>query len=117
MIKIYNGSEININLKKYLWKDTYQRSKFQTRIKEQLKKEYAYDNIYEEIYIPIEKFYLDLFIPSRFLVIEVQGHQHLNHIKFFHKTRIDFNNQINRDERKSNFCLRNNFKLIEIYDN
>jgi len=116
IVKIYDGSEININLKKYLLKETYQRSKFQTRIKEQLKEEYPSDNIYEEVYIPIEKFYLDLFIPSRQLVIEIQGKQHSMHIKFFHKTKIDFNNQKNRDERKINFCLLNNFKFVAVYD-
>jgi len=116
IVKIYDGSEININLKKYLLKETYQRSKFQTRIKEQLKEEYPSDNIYEEVYIPIEKLYLDLFIPSRQLVIEIQGRQHKIYTKFFHRTIVDFNNQKNRDERKIAWCLLNHLKLIEIYD-
>ena len=100
IIKLLNGDTTKINLKKYLLKETYQKSKFQTRIKEQLKEEYPSDNIYEEVYIKGEKFYLDFFIPSRGLVVEVQGRQHELHIKFFHKTKIDFNNQKNRDERK-----------------
>lgn len=115
-VRLLNGSEENINLKKYLCKETCQKSKFQTRIRGQLKKEYPSDNIYEEVYIKGEKFYLDFFIPSRRLVVEVQGRQHKFHIKYFHKTKIDFNNQKNRDERKIAWCLCNNFKFVAVYD-
>ena len=116
IVKLVNGGITKINLKKYLLKDTYQKSKFQTKIGEELKKEYPLENIYQEVYIPGEKFYLDFFIPSRYLVVEVQGKQHELHTRFFHKTKIDFNNQKNRDLRKMEWCILNGFKLVEIYD-
>lgn len=116
IVKLSNGDTTKINLRKYLLKDTYEKSKFQTNIGKELKKEYPLDNIYTEVYVPIEKFYLDFFIPSRSLVIECQGRQHKEHIKFFHKTKIAFREQQNRDLRKIDWCLLNNFKLVEIYD-
>ena len=116
-ILLLNGDTAKINLKKYQLKETYQKSKFQTRIGEQLKEEYPLDNIYSEVYIPVEKFYLDFFIPSRSIVIESNGRQHNEHIKFFHKTKIDFHKQQDTDRRKREWCKLNNFLLLEIYDN
>ena len=116
-IKILNGDVIKINLKKYLVENNYSKSKFQSKIKQRLKQQYPLENIYEEVFIPIERFYIDFFIPSRSIVIECQGRQHSKHIKFFHKTKIEFHKQQNTDRRKKEWCLLNNFRLIEIYDN
>lgn len=116
-IKLLNGGTTKINLKKYLLKDTYQKSKFQTKIRQRLKEQYPLENIYEEVFVPEERFYIDFFIPSRGIIIECQGRQHAEHIKFFHKTVADFHQQQDTDRRKREFCELNNFLLIEIYDN
>lgn len=115
-IKLLNGNTTKINLKKYLVENNYSKSKFQAKIKQRLKQQYSLENIYEEVFIPIERFYIDFFIPSRSIVIECQGRQHNKHIKFFHKTKIEFHKQQNTDRRKREWCLLNNFRLIEIYD-
>jgi len=115
IIKLLNGLDIKINLKNYLVKkDDMCKSKFQKSIRDQLIEKYPNDNIFEEVYIPIEKFYLDFFLPSLSLVIEVNGEQHSKRIKFFHRTQIDFNSQIERDNRKKDFCKLNNFRMVEI---
>jgi len=116
IVKLLNGSCTKINLKKYLSDKSFSKSRFQKSVKEQLSRQYPDDNIFEEVYVPVEKFYLDFFIPSRFMVIECQGRQHNEHVKFFHRTKTDFNKQKERDGRKKEWCALNNFRLIEIYD-
>lgn len=118
IIKLLNGLEEKINLKKYIIKkEGYCKSNFQKSIRDELIKKYPQDIICEEIYIKGEKFYLDFFIASRGVVIEVNGKQHMEHIKFFHKTVVAFNEQKVRDQRKRMWCDLNGFKLIEInYD-
>lgn len=117
-IKLLNGDTTKINLKKYIIKkEGYCKSNFQKSIRDELIKKYPQEIICEEIYIKVEKFYLDFFVPSRSLVIEVNGRQHLEHVKFFHKTIASFNEQKARDQRKRMWCDLNGFKLIEInYD-
>jgi very-short-patch-repair endonuclease len=92
------------------------KSKFQYGVGQQLIQEYPHDVIFEEVIIPKDGFILDFFIPSLSLVIECHGRQHTEHVKYFHRTRKDFHNQQDIDNRKRNWCKLNNFKLIEIYD-
>lgn len=116
-IELLNGSSENINLKKYMInRDGFCKSKFQKEIRDQLIQKYPNDTICEEVYIKGEGFYLDFFIPSLNIVVEANGKQHKEHVKFFHKTKSEFNEQLNKDQRKRNWCLLNNFKMIEIYN-
>jgi very-short-patch-repair endonuclease len=117
LIKTLSGQLRKLNLKKYAIIDDGSKSKFQAKIKQQLKNQYPLDIICEEVYIPIERFYLDFFIPTKFLVIEVNGRQHKEHVKFFHRTKIEFRKQRDIDQRKRDWCELNGFRLIEIYDN
>jgi len=116
-IILLSGKEIKINLKKYLTsRSNYCKSKFQEKIREELFDKYPLENIFEEVYIKGEGFFLDFLIPSLGLVFEVNGRQHINHVKFFHKTKIEFHKQQEVDKKKKEFCELNNLKLIEIYD-
>jgi len=118
LIKLLNGSEEKLNLRKY-FVDVfgYCKSNFQKSVRNSLIKKYPRDYIFEEVYIKGEKFFLDFFIPSLKLVFEAHGNQHCEHIKFFHRTKRDFHKQLDIDNRKREFCKLNGFKLIEIYDN
>lgn len=91
------------------------KSKFQYEVGQKLKKEYPHDLIFEEINIPGEGLILDFFIPSINLVVECHGRQHTQHIKHFHKTKRDFHDQQDRDNKKQQWCRLNNFRLIEVY--
>jgi len=111
-----SGKEINVKIHKYLAKKKGRsKSKFQSEIKQDLFKDYPHDLIYEEVLIPKENFVLDFFIPSVSIVVECHGRQHTEHVKFFHKTKRDFNDQVHRDIKKREWCEINNLRLIEIY--
>lgn len=114
-ISILDGRTVILKLrKKHLRAKS--RSQFQHEIGQQLEKQYPHDQIFEEVFIPIENLVFDFFIPSLHLVIECMGIQHSQHIKHFHKTKQAFHQQQNRDQRKRDLCFCNGFKLIEIYD-
>lgn len=118
-LKTLDGSLIKINLAStnIYNKNQVARSKTQQTVGDDLIKLYPNDIIFTEVFIPNEGFFLDFFIPSLKLVIEVNGNQHYNHVKHFHKTIKDFNQQKDRDNRKRQWCKLNGFKLIEIkYD-
>jgi len=48
------------------------------------------------------------------LAFEHQGMQHYKHLKRFHKTNDDFENQLLRDSEKKEMCIKNGIKLILI---
>lgn len=90
------------------------RSKIQGSCKEILRQKYPHDIILEEFYVP-DGFYLDFLIPAQKLAIEVQGRQHDEYVKFFHKTRTDFNNAQTRDGQKQEWCQLNKISLYRVY--
>lgn len=92
------------------------KSQFQYGVGQQLIDKYPHDVIFEEVIIPGDGFILDFFIPSLDLVIECHGKQHVEHVRYFHKTKQDFHKQQDVDQRKRDWCKLNGFRLIEIYD-
>ncbi len=92
------------------------KSQFQYDVGKQLTEQYPHDVIFEEVVIPGDGFILDFVIPSLDLVVECHGRQHTKHVKHFHKTKRDFHNQQNTDQKKRDWCELNGFRLIEIYD-
>jgi len=58
---------------------------------------------------------LDIFIPMRFLAIEIQGEQHVNYTPFFHKTYKHFQDQQKRDKEKQDLCYGQGITLIEVF--
>lgn len=76
-------------------------------------KECFTDPLYEEVHVPGENFYLDFFIPSRKIVVEVHGEQHYEFNSFFHKTKLDFLKQKTSDKNKRSFCEYNGFSYVE----
>jgi len=116
-VKLLNGEMANIKFRnKRLRPKSSSKSLFQYEVGQRLSEQFPHDIIFEEVYIPVEKFILDFFIPSISLVIECHGRQHKEHIKHFHRTKKDFNRQKDTDQRKRDWCKLNGFKLIEIYD-
>jgi Zn finger protein HypA/HybF involved in hydrogenase expression len=57
----------------------------------------------------------DFFLPSYNLLIEYQGEQHEKYIKGFHKSKRDFEKQLEHDRRKRQFAQDNNIYLLEIW--
>lgn len=63
----------------------------------------------------------DFYLPQYNLLIEYQGEQHEKYIPGFHKSKKDFEKQVEHDRRKREYAYNNNIKLLEIwywdYDN
>lgn len=79
-----------------------------------IKELYPCDLIYEEVYVPKMKFYLDLYIPSCRLVLEVNGKQHYEFNNHFHNSKLDFYKKKNKDNTKKEWCELNHFRFIEL---
>lgn len=114
-----SGKEHNLSLKGYQVEinDTRPRSSGHLACRALLKKLFPFDSVLEEVPVPGEHLFLDFFLPSRKMVVEVQGRQHSDYTPFFHKTKPKFFKAQSRDRRKADWCLQNNFKLIELPDN
>ncbi|GBC40907.2 hypothetical protein GLOIN_2v1629478 [Rhizophagus irregularis DAOM 181602=DAOM 197198] len=50
---------------------------------------------------------LDIYYPQYGFAIEVQGKQHEQHIKYFHKGPEEFEKQLMRDQLKKKLCEKN----------
>mgnify|MGYP003139637708 FL=1 len=115
-IDVY-GRERNLkNAKKYLinWEKP-SRSKFQTRVKDFLQPFWIHDIVFEEFRVVGSRLTLDFYNANKKIAVEVQGEQHTRYVKFFHKNRFKYCDQLKRDEDKLLFCKSNNIKLAEIY--
>ncbi|CAG8559855.1 42297_t:CDS:2 [Gigaspora margarita] len=58
---------------------------------------------------------LDIYYPQYGFAIEVQGKQHEQYVKRFHKNKEDFEMQLVRDQLKRELCDENWIVLIEIW--
>lgn len=93
------------------------RSKFQSEVKQFLKKYWEGDVVFEELKIVGTRLSIDFYNANTKVAIEVQGQQHFKFVKFFHINRNGYLRQLKRDMKKNEFCELNNIKLIEIYPN
>lgn len=76
---------------------------------------YPLDRRYEEVSLPgTGGLAADFFVPSRKLVVEVQGVQHEKFVAHFHKNRLGFFAGQHRDQRKAEWCEVNGFDLVEL---
>ena len=117
--KTITGSETTLkNAKKYLinWKKP-SRSKFQTSVKNFLNPYWFNDIVFEEFKIVGTRLSFDFYNANKKIAIEVQGAQHTKYVKFFHGSRLNYLDQLRRDEKKLKFCNVNDITLIEIYPN
>jgi hypothetical protein len=104
--------------KKYLidW-DGKSRSKIQYNAKQFLKKYWSNHIVFEEFPVAGTRLSLDFYNANKKIAIEVQGRQHTKYVPFFHgKNKINYINQLKRDQDKLKFCELNDIQLVEIYD-
>lgn len=121
---------IGINGKEYIWNltgynifnnDTRKRSKYHIRARNLLKEIYNSYRILEEVKLPGSTelyrksvLYLDFYIPSIKLAIEVHGQQHYEYSPFFHKSQADFLKSKARDEDKIRWCEINDIRIVTL---
>lgn len=115
-IDLYGRQRNLKNAKKYLinWEKP-SRSKFQTRVKEFLRSYWEHDVVFEEFRVVGSRLTLDFYNANKKIAVEVQGAQHTKYVKFFHKNKFKYSDQLKRDEKKLQFCNTNNIKLAEVY--
>ena len=113
-----NDRELTLkNPKKYLidW-NKKSRSKFQLETKNFLKPYWQHDIVFEEFRLVGTRLSFDFYNANKKIMIEVQGAQHTKFVKFFHGNRLKYLQQLKRDDKKYEFCQKNNLKLVEILD-
>lgn len=119
---------IGINGKEYAWNltgydvfndDKRKRSKFHIRARNLLKELFNSYRILEEVKLPGSTelhrksvLYLDFYIPSIKLAIEVHGQQHYEFCDFFHRSKADFLKAKARDEDKIEWCKINDINIV-----
>lgn len=93
------------------------RSKIQYRTKQFLKEYWRNHIVFEEFPVAGTKLSLDFYNANKKVAVEVQGKQHTKYVPFFHgKNKINYINQLKRDQDKLKFCELNDIQLIEIYE-
>tara|TARA_B100001964_G_C13880785_1_gene442827 strand:- start:135 stop:551 length:417 start_codon:yes stop_codon:yes gene_type:complete len=114
-----NGREKKIkNISKYLidW-DATCKSGIQKDVKNQIKRYWFADYVFEEFPVAGTRLTLDFYNATQKIAIEVDGNQHYKFNKFFHSnSRQNFLQQLKRDERKEYFCELNKIKLIRVLE-
>lgn len=121
---------VGINGKEYVWNltgydvfndDAKKRSKYHIRARKLLKELFHSYRILEEVKLPgsteIHRksvLYLDFYVPSITLAVEVHGQQHYEFSPFFHRSRADFLKAKARDEDKITWCELNGITLITL---
>ena len=107
--KLKNSAKYLIN-----W-DKKCRSKIQKRVKDLLNEHWFADIVFEEMPVIGTRLTIDFYNANKKIMIEVQGAQHTKFVKFFHGNRLKYLQQLKRDDKKYEFCQKNNLKLVEIY--
>ncbi len=104
------------NVSKYLinW-NKKSRSKVQFKTKKFLQPFWKGQVVYEEFPVYGSRMTVDILNATKKLAIEVQGKQHSEFNKFFHKnSRLKYLEGIKRDIKKAEWLENNGFILLEI---
>jgi very-short-patch-repair endonuclease len=112
------GRKIKVNSSKYVvdW-DAKSRSKLQASVKQILKEVWRGDRVFEEFPVVGTRMTIDFYNATQEVAIEVDGKQHIEFNKFFHRgNRMNFLDQLKRDDKKEIFCEDNGIKLYRIYE-
>jgi very-short-patch-repair endonuclease len=99
-------------------------SKGEKTIYNYLKQEYNYDVVPQHTYKDCtnkdknkktcREYEFDFYLPQFNIIIEFDGIQHFKRINRFHKTEEEFQERVEDDLYKVNYCKNNNIKLIRI---
>ena len=117
-MRLYNiyGRLVSKNVQKYRinW-EKKSRSKIQFKIKQLLKPIWENQIVYEEFPVYGSKMKVDILNATKKIAVEIQGRQHSEFNKFFHKnSRTEYLQSIKRDQEKALWLQQNGFELIEI---
>ena len=91
------------------------RSKLHLQTRELLKELFPTSRILEEVDIPVRRgqiLYLDFYVLSNSMAVEVHGEQHYSYSSLFHGSKKDLLLQKKRDNEKAEWCEINGIKLV-----
>ena len=70
------------------------------------------EKIFKDCYNGFYRF--DFYLPTKNVIIEINGAQHYELVKQFYKSRSEFTKAQERDRRKISYCLAHDIKLYII---
>lgn len=103
----------NVSSKLIDW-DGKSRSKIQFKTKQFLKEFWSRHICYEEFPVYGTKMSVDILNATKKIAVEVQGQQHENYNRFFHKNRLNYFYSIQRDHNKRVWLEKNDYVLAEV---
>lgn len=105
--------------KKYKWNlrghlnNPRKGSSLHNKTREILKEIFPLELILEEVFLPgCGSLYADFYLPSRKIMIEVNGEQHYKFNSHFFSSSLDWRKSLGKDRKKSNWCEINDIKLL-----
>jgi hypothetical protein len=110
-----NNKTVKISVKESdypLKTETSAKSKIQFNCGKLIKDHFPSDPILEDVPVDGASFYFDFWLPRRKIVFEIQGRQHDQYVKFYHKDKNSYFKSIDRDLKKEEFCRINDIKLF-----
>lgn len=113
-VKDLAGREHNLDTRQTLYglKTEFAcKSKIQYACGQLIKARFPLDIILEEVPLPGMRLYLDFLLPSKRIAFEIDGGQHGEYNAFFHKSQANFQEAIQRDSRKEQWCQLNEIEL------
>ncbi|MEK6878395.1 MAG: hypothetical protein AABY22_02245 [Nanoarchaeota archaeon] len=116
--KLNSDKQVWVNINKYIinW-DKPCASKLETAVKDFLKPYWKNYIILSQFRVPGSLLRCDFLNLNKKISIEVNGSQHEEFNKFFHKNRNNYFFSIRRDFQKLQWLEQNNFVVIEINEN
>lgn len=116
IVKTLDGTEYNWKIPEKVAKGNRRKtSNLHQVAKSLLRKKYPNVDIYEEVPIITERrdrLYLDFYLPTFDLVIEVNGEQHYKFSLLFHENKLAFAKSKVNDTKKAMWCEINNIELV-----
>ena len=116
LVKDLDGNEYSLKISKKRNR-ARERSKLHLEAKEIIRSIFPRLSLVEEVPVKIRKgltLYLDIFIPSISLVIEVHGKQHYEFTPHFHEHRHRFGRCRLNDDLKKEWCYVNQIRYVEL---
>lgn len=114
-----NGRPAKMRVTQYLidW-DAKSLSKFQKRVKDFLRPHWEKTKIVmEEAPVLGSRMTVDIINVTDHIAIECNGSQHVQYNEWMHDgSQANYRAQLKRDMQKSDWCVRNGLKLVEIFE-
>ncbi len=105
--------DVNIARLKIDWEGDF-GSNFEAEFADWIHPYWKHDFVVTQFRVPGTKYSLDFFNITKRIAAEIQGRQHQQYVKWLSGSRSGYLDQIKRDLKKSDWCVLNQVKLIEI---